>query len=869
MPGPERAAHARRRAGDVATIGGAGTARIEAGLAEGRHESRAAEAARALDAGRSAHPSDVLALQGVAGNKAVARSVQRTRPGAGEGIATRPGASHAAAAPGGTPAATRQAPRPVRVTRIHPRRRVGATARRAQAQRAQAQQRATAQRATAQRAPGAPASPAAARTTERNNLVDLLNGFEDLAGAAVNDGGRHLDSVRFGGDLSAAHHRLLERVQTALIQAQESSPAARRSAIAAWPSLDAALREAIAEAGKLGISRDILATVTNNLAALGEMYVHARPRGASRVETPQDFADLFNGLEHLLEVLEEQEVDKRDAVVPLDIAETNAKQRAELGAVQFGGHLTPAHRDLLETLRTAFILARTETTGSPAAALAAWKSAQGALRLALRRMPSFIVDPEDRSTLHRADDVDDLRKKLNGLGESLFVGGVYAEAHNAAVKETNLQAPDLAFQKERLTAAADSFEVATKLAEKGLVLTGENAIDQVLSEGKFEPGLGHAIVELVHNPAEIMEKLEEFQKAGVIGKSVTVAQMAEKILAMRNAVIEVGCEIVKRFAESAAKQAAAAGIEVAAKRWENIAEWAGGKLKAVGAVKEVASKLAIAISVITVIDDLIERKYDKAFQDAGIAAAGYLADVAVAGSKVAATGDIDAGLAAGGVGLAAGIVVGVAAEVEALRGAAAMIEYCEKESVREAVGTFVGVCSTAADVEAKDLVADARLLDDPANAAERELIEQKLLSHARYWLRDIGALSDQVDDTRVVRVGGQPDLLGALGPEALAILRNPGSWAANWQAMAEEIRIIFAGASRMAEWAVKHYPRTRRRRSRRAARSSRERRWAACGGRSGAAESAARATIARAAGGLPTVDSCRETCCSGGCSGGV
>ncbi len=797
MPGPEQAAHARRRAADVATVGGAGTSRREADLAQGRPEARAAEAARALDAGRSAHPIDVLALQRVAGNRAVTGSVQRNPPQGGAGVAARPGSSNATA----TPAATR----PARMAANRPRRRSGSKAQRAKAQRATAQ-RATAQRAPAQRAPAAGTGAAAARTKDRNDVVDLLNGFEELAGAAVNDGGKHLDTVRFGGDLSTAHHALLEKVRTALVQAQESSPASRRAAIAAWPSLDGALREAIAHAGKIGLATDFLATVSNNLSAVGEMYVHAKPRGASRVETPKDFADLYNGLGALLDVLQKESVDKRDTVVPLNIKETNESQRAALGSVQFGEHLTPAHRNLLETIRTAFVLARTETAGSPAAALSAWKSVQGDLRLALRRMPSFIVDQEDRSTRHRADDVAEMQKQLNSLGETLFVGGVYAEAHNAAVKETNLQAPDLAYQAEGLREAAESFEVANKLAEKGLVLTGEHAIDRVLNDGKFEPGLGHAIIELVHNPHEIMEKLEEFKKRGVIGKAVTAAQMADKILAMRNAVIEVSCQIVKRFAEKAAEQATAAGIEVAAERWEKIAKWAGGKLEAVDKVKKVAGKLAIAISVITVIDDLIEGKFEKAFEDAGIAAVGYLADVAVAGSKVA-TGETDVGLAAGGTGMVAGIAVVVAAEIDAIHGAAAMIEYCEKESVREAAGTFVGVCTTAADVEAKDLVADARLLADPASAAEQQLIEQKLISHARYWLRDIAALSEQVDDTRTIRVGGQPDLLAALGPQALAILRNPGSWAANWQAMAEEIRIIFAGASRMAEWAVKHYPR--------------------------------------------------------------
>jgi hypothetical protein len=636
--------------------------------------------------------------------------------------------------------------------------------------------------AAAARAPKAVPGGAAAPANERNDYIDLLNGFGELAVSAVNNGGRTLDTIRFGTDLSSAHRSFLENVRRVLILAQDQSPDARRTAAAQWPRLAATLRADLVHARQLGLPTDQLSAVADNLALVGEKYVHAPHPGASEAENGEDYKDLMDGIQRLVAVVHQSIVDKRDAVVPLNIGEINARQRSAIGAVQFGTHLSRRHRELLESLRKALVLARTESPGSARQALAAWQSVQGDLRHAFKRAPTYVEG-----------DVGAIARELGQIGVQLIHGGVYQEAHVKAVRETNLRAPDLAFQVERFKEAARSIEEVKKLAEKGLQLTGENAVDVMLSEGKFEPGMAHAIFELVHNPGEIAEKLEEFKKKDVIGKAVTVADIADKAQGMARALGEVSCEVIKRFAEKAKDVAIKAGEKELAEHWEKIAKWAEGKLGFLKTVAKVAAVISFVISAVKVIDYLRQGKWAEALEEAGETVAGLAAGAAGG---------------AGGAAMVGGIAVVIAAEIEGLHGAAAMIRYCNKANIREAAGDFTDICVSAADIEARDLVADAKLLADASMNSERKLIEERLEGYRPYWMRHLDGLSELVRRDRVNAIGGQPALRDALGSETLRVLANPATWTGSWQSMAEQIRIVFAGANEMAKYAVEHYPRS-------------------------------------------------------------
>jgi hypothetical protein len=641
-----------------------------------------------------------------------------------------------------------------------------------------------------QRAPVATPHHPAAAPNARNDVTDLLNGFEDLAGAAVNDGGRHLDTVHFGTDLSSAHRNLLERIQAALIEAQEKSPAARKQAIAAWPALESRLTDAIEQARQLGLPADFLATVGNNLASVGEQYIHAPHRGGSRIETAPDYIDLLNGLNDLVWIVRKAGLDKTDAVVATNLSETNQKQRSELGAVQFGAHLTPKHRDLLENLRTAFIYARTESPGASTTALSVWKAAQGDLGLAMKRMPKFLVDPNDRSTIHLGNDAAELQQTLTGIGTTLFVGGAYSEAHNKAVKETNLQAPDEVYQEARLQEAAEGFAEVNALMQKALELTGENVLGHVVGAGKFDPELAHTIFELVKNPGDIVAKFKDFRKRGIIGKGVMLADIADKTLALRNAAIKVSCEVIKRFAQSAEHAAVTAGLDELAENWKKVAEWAEGKLAILEKVAKVAVVVALVVSAIKIIDFISQGKWGEALKEAGTTALGLAA--AAAGGMT-------------GTAFVGGITVIIAAEIEGISGAAAMIRYCKDQNVHSAAMSFINICKSAADIEARDLVADAKLLPETTGREERAVVEARLAGYLPYWMRHVEALSNLLRNDRPSELGGQPEVRAALGPAALQILNDPSTWGGTWEAMAEQIRILFGGANSMTKYVVDHY----------------------------------------------------------------
>ena len=124
----------------------------------------------------------------------------------------------------------------------------------------------------------------------------------------------------------------------------------------------------------------------------------------------------------------------------------------------------------------------------------------------------------------------------------------------------------------------------------------------------------------------------------------------------------------------------------------------------------------------------------KAITEAATTGAGYLAGVAVKGS-VGATGESSAGLAMGGAGMVVGSVVVVAAVIEGIHGAAEMIRYCKKASIREAAITFVDECVGAANLGAKDFIADVALLGNAGTADQKSLITANINSYVKYWQR--------------------------------------------------------------------------------------------------------------------------------------
>ncbi|MDQ3108069.1 MAG: hypothetical protein M3Q68_09735, partial [Actinomycetota bacterium] len=151
----------------------------------------------------------------------------------------------------------------------------------------------------------------------------------------------------------------------------------------------------------------------------------------------------------------------------------------------------------------------------------------------------------------------------------------------------------------------------------------------------------------------------------------------------------------------------------------------------------------------------------------------------------------------------AGIGVIIAAQIEGISGAAAMIRYAREQNVKEAALDFIHVCEKAANIEVKAMLADMKLLDDPDLADQHADIERRLVKHHEYWTRHVGELRELYETKRVNALGGQPELRGSMGPFAATSLFAPTP--ASWDGLGQQIQVVFSGATAMSRYVVKQY----------------------------------------------------------------
>jgi hypothetical protein len=344
----------------------------------------------------------------------------------------------------------------------------------------------------ATRPTGKKPDPPKAVSSSFNSYVDLFNGFQDLAAAAINRGGAGLDSARFGADLSASHRSLLSRVRMVLIQAQERDKEQRLAAAAAWPALAAKVLAAVSEATRMQFAGEVLAAVTDDIAMLGRKYVHARAGKAEpEVESFDDYADTIRGMSELLWIfgrvgeageglIREEVPNRRETVVSSGVIELNAKQRAALAKVEFGSHLNARHAKVLDTLRTLLLLARSEAPGSAYKALTLWRSIHGDLQHVLARAPVYQVQ----------FDISGVQGEIDATAQVL--ANHYATVHqeNVGVALTQPRAP-ARVKAERAMAKAAGPVLAAGMKEARAVEDFRYAltiIEQHLTPSTNRPG---------------------------------------------------------------------------------------------------------------------------------------------------------------------------------------------------------------------------------------------------------------------------------------------------------------------------------------------------------------------------------------------
>jgi hypothetical protein len=283
------------------------------------------------------------------------------------------------------------------------------------------------------------------------------------------------------------------------------------------------------------------------------------------------------------------------------------------------------------------------------------------------------------------------------------------------------------------------------------------------------------LFEYVHGGYEIKEVLEERKKKGLIGKGITVASLADKVVSTSKAVMEATSTYIKEAAEDLARE------------WESIGKWADKNLEGLKTLAKLAMVITIAVSAIKVVNHLIHGRILDAVEEAASTVIG-----------------IGVGVAAGAAGTAffAGIALGIEAEIEGLKGAAAMIEYARDENQKLALGDFFATMNFASDGEAQDLVADLKVLAEATSQNERKIANTNLASAGRAWAKDLADLSHQVNNDRQDRIGGQPEFLEKLGGPAVAMMRTRVA-SSTPDGMGEQIRTVFAGAYVLANWVAK------------------------------------------------------------------
>ncbi len=601
--------------------------------------------------------------------------------------------------------------------------------------------------------------------SERNDVIDFLTGFQELAVAVDKGGARGAYGPKFGPDLSDEHRATLERVRRVLIKSQ-GDKAARRAAQTEWPTLVAKLMAGVDAGRRLKIPAGQLTVMVDNIDAVGDRWVKTGGVKTGTVDSVSQFTD---GVRQLVEVIDQTWYDLTSGVVPSDIAKVNISQQAALKAVKFAPGLSKRHLGLLEQLRKALILARTR--GSAKESVAIWKTI-GA---------DIVVTLETQKA-------GDTKNLLLDIGQKLVQGGLYSEKHNAALTKVTLADPREGIAASQLRAVAKDLIVAKDIADKAIALGAGASMGAFFKAAGMSEDLGGAIWDLAKNPGEAAGKLEEFKKKGLLSRSATTADLLDKVLGLRQAVYSISLNSIKAIAEREGKKALAKGAVEMVAKWKGVGEWATKHLDVLSKVGSAAIVVGIAVSIIKIADAIDRGDYAAAFQEA--INAGLQAGAAVAG-----------GAAGGAMFAAIGVII--AAEIEGISGAAAMIRWAGERNVKEAALDFIHICEDAASIEAKAMLADMQLLDDPDLIDQHAEIKQRLASHLVWWNRHVDRMQTLYLNDRVNALGGQPRLKLALGDSAVGALFGPPP--DSLAGLGRQVRDVFAGANKMSKYVGEKY----------------------------------------------------------------
>jgi len=475
-------------------------------------------------------------------------------------------------------------------------------------------------------------------------------------------------------------------------------------------------------------------------------------RHKQRIEnaSPESYAELLQGINKVA------------------VAASNAHGDG-VAEVALGSHLSPGHHDLLLNLQKSVLMAYSAVPGQHQAALNLWSSIQPDLGAVLRKAPEFVDG-----------DVGQVQQNLNYVGDKVIRPAAYHEAHSQAVAHSSLQAPDLAFQQQRLEEAEAELEQAQSFAEEGAKILSMGVSKIVMKDD----GIGKEIFELVTIKGTIKEKLEKAKEMGIVGQTATAIELVGKIAGLKNTIIQTTMEYLKGRAERLAEEAIKAGLKELSHHWKELAE---GYEKSIGSLKtlgKVLGMVGVLADAIRAFKAAFNGDWEEALKSAASAGMGTLAALGAEGSGA----------------LLGAITITIKAEIEAFHLAAEFIRWCKEETVREVAGGFVEACNTLAKNVAFDFIADIDLAfggGQVGDMAQSQVTHKaKAMADGLKWLgQEFGRRQDK-----------WPGMTVALGPQAARALSNPIDNPGDPLSVAQMVRDVFGGANEMAKYVKEHYP---------------------------------------------------------------
>jgi len=433
--------------------------------------------------------------------------------------------------------------------------------------------------------------------------------------------------------------------------------------------------------------------------------------------------------------------------------------------------LVAAHRDMLLRLQHALHWVK----DSPVEALDLWDKVRSQIAGELGKA----VD----AGLESGKIAGPLRQLAEAEKER-FVPAAYWAAKHKAEGESKLEAPDAAQMAGKFTQAEAELKDADRLFKESLKLT--SGLGNLA--GLSQPAEVKKIVDLVMTPGTIVEKLEQARKNGIATTAVElVVQVSKATGTLVKTVGQVGTKVIEARKALALANGATKVATDAVKQLEGVAANFQKLVKAGEMIGKAASYAAVIADGFKLVSAVYHGDWSKALsagKDLAFDAAPLLLGAEVAGPLT--------------------VVVGVVqAELEAIRLAAGILRSAKVATVSLAALDFVEQCNVVAK-PARSLVADCDLmLDESKPPGVREVAERKANGQAATVSNAIRELSSHVSRKSKDAIGGHPELVEALGREAIAAMNL--DWGDNALLVRNQIQDVFHGANQMARFVGEKY----------------------------------------------------------------